>query len=61
VTQKAEAAGEIDFERFVFFVARRHGTTAGEIAAAMLISTKHPPNAVKSVEELLETFVEANQ
>jgi hypothetical protein len=54
----AEAAGEIDFERLVSFVARGNGTTAGEIAAAMLIFDENdPPNAVKSVEDLLETFV----
>jgi uncharacterized protein (UPF0147 family) len=37
-----------------------NGTTAGEIAAAMLIFDENdPPNAVKSVEDLLETFVKA--
>jgi hypothetical protein len=37
-----------------------NGTTAGEIAAAMLIFDENDPaSAVKSVEELLETFVAA--
>ena len=37
-----------------------NGTTAAEIAAAMLIFDEDdPPNAVKSVEDLLETFVKA--
>jgi len=37
-----------------------NGTTAGEIGAAMLIYDEDdPPKAIKNVEDLLETFVEA--